>query len=286
MIKSMTGFGKSVTQLPTKKITIEIKSLNSKNQDLNARIPSFYREKELELRNLVAQRLERGKIDFSLYVELNGEETSSSIKADVVKQYMKQLREVTPDAADIELLKIATRLPDALKTERDEIDDEEYQSILAGVEEALNAIDTYRVDEGKALKKDFELRIKNIATNLDEVITLDPERMTGVRQRLTKAVSDLKTEVDENRFEQELTYYLEKYDITEEKVRLSNHLKYFQKSLDSADSNGKKLAFISQEMGREINTIGSKSNYAPMQQVVVRMKDELEKIKEQLLNVL
>lgn len=286
MIKSMTGFGKSVTQLPTKKITIEIKSLNSKNQDLNARIPSFYREKELELRNLVAQRLERGKIDFSLYVELNGEETSSSINADVVKQYMKQLREVTPDAADIELLKIATRLPDALKTERDEIDDEEYQSILAGVEEALNAIDTYRVDEGKALKKDFELRIKNIATNLDEVNTLDPERMTGVRQRLTKAVSDLKTEVDENRFEQELTYYLEKYDITEEKVRLSNHLKYFQKSLDSADSNGKKLAFISQEMGREINTIGSKSNYAPMQQVVVRMKDELEKIKEQLLNVL
>lgn len=286
MIKSMTGFGKSVTQLPTKKITIEIKSLNSKNQDLNARIPSFYREKELELRNLVAQRLERGKIDFSLYVELNGEETSSSINADVVKQYMKQLREVTPDAADIELLKIATRLPDALKTERDEIDDEEYKSILAGVEEALNAIDTYRVDEGKALKKDFELRIKNIATNLDEVNTLDPERMTGVRQRLTKAVSDLKTEVDENRFEQELTYYLEKYDITEEKVRLSNHLKYFQKSLDSADSNGKKLAFISQEMGREINTIGSKSNYAPMQQVVVRMKDELEKIKEQLLNVL
>ncbi len=286
MIKSMTGFGKSVTQLPTKKITIEIKSLNSKNQDLNARIPSFYREKELELRNLVAQRLERGKIDFSLYVELNGEETSSSINADVVKQYMKQLREVTPDAADIELLKIATRLPDALKTERDEIDDEEYKSILAGVEEALNAIDTYRVDEGKALKKDFELRIKNIATNLDEVITLDPERMTGVRQRLTKAVSDLKTEVDENRFEQELTYYLEKYDITEEKVRLSNHLKYFQQSLDSADSNGKKLAFISQEMGREINTIGSKSNYAPMQQVVVRMKDELEKIKEQLLNVL
>jgi len=286
MIKSMTGFGKSVTQLPTKKITIELKSFNSKNQDLNARIPSFYREKELELRNLVAQKLERGKIDFSLYVELNGEETSSSINADVVKQYMKQLREVTPDAADIELLKIATRLPDALKTERDEIDEEEYQSILAGVEEALNAIDTYREDEGKALKKDFELRIKNIAENLEEVIKLDPERMTGVRQRLTKAVSDLKTEVDENRFEQELTYYLEKYDITEEKVRLSNHLKYFQKSLDSADSNGKKLAFISQEMGREINTIGSKSNYAPMQQVVVRMKDELEKIKEQLLNVL
>ncbi|MFD2824936.1 YicC/YloC family endoribonuclease [Leeuwenhoekiella polynyae] len=286
MIKSMTGFGKSVSQLPTKKITIEIKSLNSKNQDLNARIPSFYREKELELRNLIAQKLQRGKIDFSLYVELNGEETSSSINTDVVKQYMKQLQAVTPDAAPIELLKIATRLPDALKTERDEIDEEEYQTILGGLNEALNAIETYRADEGKVLKEDFELRIKNISTNLEEVITIDPERMQGVRERLTKAVSDLKAEVDENRFEQELTYYLEKYDITEEKVRLNNHLEYFISSLNSEDSNGKKLAFISQEMGREINTIGSKSNYAPMQQIVVRMKDELEKIKEQLLNVL
>ncbi|MEH6657906.1 YicC/YloC family endoribonuclease [Leeuwenhoekiella marinoflava] len=286
MIKSMTGFGKSVSQLPTKKITIEIKSLNSKNQDLNARIPSFYREKELELRNLVAQKLQRGKIDFSLYVELNGEETSSSINTDVVKQYMKQLQALTPDAASIELLKIATRLPDALKTERDEIDEEEYQTVLDGLNEALNAIETYRADEGKVLKEDFELRIKNISSNLEEVIKIDPDRMQGVRERLTKAISDLKAEVDENRFEQELTYYLEKYDITEEKVRLSNHLEYFISSLNSEDSNGKKLAFISQEMGREINTIGSKSNYAPMQQIVVRMKDELEKIKEQLLNVL
>lgn len=286
MIKSMTGFGKSVTQLPSKKITIEIKSLNSKNQDLNARIPSFYREKELELRNLVAQRLQRGKIDFSLYVELNGEETSSSINADVVKQYIKQLQAVTPDAPPVELLKIATRLPDALKTERDEIDEEEYQTILTGLNEALDAIDTYRADEGKVLKEDFELRIKNISSNLEEVIKIDPDRMQGVRERLIKAVSDLKAEVDENRFEQELTYYLEKYDITEEKVRLSNHLEYFLSALNSEDSNGKKLAFISQEMGREINTIGSKSNYAPMQQIVVRMKDELEKIKEQLLNVL
>ncbi|RXG22164.1 YicC/YloC family endoribonuclease [Leeuwenhoekiella aequorea] len=286
MIKSMTGFGKSVNQLPSKKITIEIKSLNSKSLDLNARIPSFYREKELELRNIVAKKLERGKIDFSIYVELNGEETSTSINTDVVQQYMKQLRVVTPDADDIELLKMAVRLPDALKTERDEIDEEEYQTILTGLESALNAIENYRLDEGKVLKEDFELRISNISTYLEEVKTIDPERMLGVRERLTKAVSDLKADVDENRFEQELTYYLEKYDITEEKVRLNNHLEYFQKSLKSEDSNGKKLAFISQEMGREINTIGSKSNYAPMQQVVVRMKDELEKIKEQLLNVL
>lgn len=282
----MTGFGKSVNQLPSKKITIEIKSLNSKSLDLNARIPSFYREKELELRNIVAKKLERGKIDFSVYVELNGEETSTSINTDVVQQYMKQLRAVTPDANDIELLKMAVRLPDALKTERDEIDEEEYQTILTGLESALNAIENYRLDEGKVLKEDFELRISNISTYLEEVKTIDPERMLGVRERLTKAVSDLKADVDENRFEQELTYYLEKYDITEEKVRLNNHLEYFQKSLKSEDSNGKKLAFISQEMGREINTIGSKSNYAPMQQVVVRMKDELEKIKEQLLNVL
>jgi len=282
----MTGFGKSVTQLPSKKITIEIKSLNSKNQDLNARIPSFYREKELELRNLIAQRLERGKIDFSLYVELNGEETSTAINADVVKQYIKQLREVTPDADAVELLKMAIRLPDALKTEKDEIDEAEYKAILKGVEEALQSIDNYRADEGQVLKEDFELRINNISKYLDEVKKLDPERVEGVRERLNKAVADLKTTVDENRFEQELTYYLEKYDITEEKVRLRNHLEYFSKSLNSPDSNGKKLAFISQEMGREINTIGSKSNYAPMQQVVVRMKDELEKIKEQLLNVL
>ena len=282
----MTGFGKSVTQLPSKKITIEIKSLNSKNQDLNARIPSFYREKELDLRNLVAQKLQRGKIDFSLYVELNGEETSSSINADVVRQYIKQLREVTPGADEVELLKIAVRLPDALKTEKDEIDETEYQAILQGVDEALESIDNYRTDEGKVLKEDFELRISNISKHLDEVKKLDPERMEGVRERLNKAVADLKTTVDENRFEQELTYYLEKYDITEEKVRLRNHLEYFTKTLNSPQSNGKKLAFISQEMGREINTIGSKSNYAPMQQVVVRMKDELEKIKEQLLNVL
>ena len=282
----MTGFGKSVTQLPSKKITIEIKSLNSKSQDLNARIPSFYREKELELRNLVAQKLQRGKIDFSLYVELNGEETSTAINADVVRQYIKQLKTVTPHADDVELLKMAIRLPDALKTEKDEIDEDEYQAILKGVEEALESIDKYRADEGQVLKEDFELRVSNISNYLDEVKKIDPERMEGVRERLNKAVADLKTTVDENRFEQELTYYLEKYDITEEKVRLRNHLEYFSKTLTSPQSNGKKLAFISQEMGREINTIGSKSNYAPMQQVVVRMKDELEKIKEQLLNVL
>lgn len=288
MIKSMTGYGKSISQLPSKKITIEVKSLNSKNLDLNARIPSYYREKELEMRNIVAKSLERGKVDFSLYVEINGEETNASVNEAVVKQYMKQLARVvnTKEVNNIEFLKMAIRLPDTLNTERDAIDEEEYDAILHGLDQALELINRYRIDEGRALREDFELRIKNITEYLEEVETIDPERMEGVRERLLKNVTDLKVEVDENRFEQELTYYLEKYDITEEKVRLANHLEYFTRSLNAGESNGKKLGFIGQEIGREINTIGSKSNYAPMQQVVVRMKDELEKIKEQLLNVL
>lgn len=285
MIKSMTGFGKSVTQLPSKKITVEVKSLNSKNLDLNARIPSTYREKELEMRNIVAKKLGRGKVDLGLYVELNGEETSSSINEAAVKTYMQQLGKIV-NADEIELLKMAIRLPDALKTEREELDEEEYNSILSGLNEALEAIENFRIEEGKALEQDFELHVDNIANALEEVETLDEERISGLREKLNKAVADLKVEVDQNRFEQELTYYLEKYDINEEKVRLRNHLTYFKKTLTSPESNGKKLAFISQEIGREINTIGSKSNYAPMQRVVVRMKDELEKIKEQLLNVL
>ncbi|WP_031426541.1 YicC/YloC family endoribonuclease [Flavimarina sp. Hel_I_48] len=288
MIKSMTGYGKYVSQLPSKKITIEVKSLNSKNLDLNARIPSFYREKELEIRNIAAKSLERGKIDLSLYVELNGEETNASINDAVVRQYMKQLAGVidSKELNNIELLKMAMRLPDTLKTEKDEIDPEEFDAILHALDRALELINTYRKDEGRALREDFEIRIANIKEYLSEVEKIDPERMAGVKERLLKNVSDLKADVDENRFEQELTYYLEKYDITEEKVRLANHLDYFTKVLNSGESNGKKLGFIGQEMGREINTIGSKSNYAPMQQVVVRMKDELEKIKEQLLNVL
>lgn len=284
----MTGFGKSVTQLPNKKITIEIKSLNSKNLDINARIPSYYREKELTLRNTISRSLVRGKVDLSLYVEFNGEETSATINEHVVQQYMQQLAKTvgTAQTNTVDLLDIAMRLPDALKTERDEIDPEEYDAILNGLDQAIELINTYRIDEGRALKQDFELRIANINKLLKEVEDIDPKRMEGVRERLLKNVSDLQAEVDENRFEQELTYYLEKYDITEEKVRLANHLDYFNTALNSSTSNGKKLGFISQEMGREINTIGSKSNDAPMQQLVVQMKDELEKIKEQLLNVL
>ncbi|SRX72778.1 YicC/YloC family endoribonuclease [Aequorivita antarctica] len=285
MIQSMTGYGKEIIQLPSKTITIEIKSLNSKGLDLNTRVPSAYREKELEIRDLLAKSLQRGKVDFSLYIEVTGEAVTTQLNESVVKQYIKQLANVV-NGDPVELLKMAVRMPDAMKTEREEIDEKEYETILKGIDSALEAINKYRTDEGLVLENDFLDRSKTISKLLDEVIALDPERIDGVKERLRKAVADLKEKVDENRFEQELIYYLEKYDITEEKVRLKNHLDYFEQSLNSHDSNGKKLGFITQEIGREINTIGSKANYAPMQQVVVQMKDELEKIKEQALNVL
>ena len=281
----MTGFGKSVIQLPGKKITIEIKSLNSKSLDLNARIPSTYREKELAMRNRVAKSLLRGKVDFALYVESTGENTNTKVNEGVVKEYMRQLENVV-NGDEVELLKMAVRLPDALKTEREEMDENEYKSIVETLDIALEEINAYRSDEGASLKGEFELRIKNLQELLEKVVVMDVDRLDTVKVRLERAVSELKVELDENRFEQELIYYLEKYDITEEKVRLKNHLEYFTESLNSDNSNGKKLGFISQEIGREINTIGSKSNYAPMQQLVVQMKDELEKVKEQMLNVL
>ncbi|MBD3890427.1 MAG: hypothetical protein ACI9NI_000051 [Olleya marilimosa] len=286
MIYSMTGYGKSVLQLPTKKITIELKSLNSKNLDLNARMPSIYREKELDLRKLIAKQLERGKVDFSIYVETTADDTSTQINAPVVKQYMEQLKAVYNDGNEMELLKMAVRFPDALNTVREEIDNTEWKQIEAEINVALDSLKDYRLNEGKVLEQDFNDRIKNIADLLQQVIAMDPDRVEGVKERLRKGVEELKEKYDENRFEQELVYYIEKFDITEEKVRLDNHLNYFIESINSVDSNGKKLGFIAQEIGREINTIGSKSNYAPMQQLVVQMKDELEKIKEQLLNVL
>jgi uncharacterized protein (TIGR00255 family) len=285
MIKSMTGYGKSILQLPTKKISIELKSLNSKNLDLNARMPSIYREKELGIRKLIASKLVRGKIDFSLYMEITGEDTSSQINKSVVKAYMQQLNEVVQGEA-IDYLKLAVRMPDAITTDREDIDEDEWLSILKEIEKSLEKIEAYRVSEGKVLENDFKDRIINIDALLQEVIKMDPERIDLVRERLNRGIADIKEKVDENRFEQELVYYIEKFDITEEKVRLQNHLDYFNKSINSPDSNGKKLGFISQEIGREINTIGSKANYAPMQKLVVQMKDELEKIKEQLLNVL
>ena len=284
----MTGYGKSVLQLPTKKVTIEIKTLNSKNLDLNVRIPSYYKEKELSVRKKLASGLVRGKIDFSIYVEMTSDETTTVLNKAVVNDYMQQLKNVlfTENDNDVELLKMAVKMPDALKTEREELDENEWSLIETSIEEALKETIKYRTDEAASLEDDFKLRILNIRKYLDEVNALDEERLSNVRERLQKAIDDLKVEIDQNRFEQELIYYLEKLDINEEKVRLANHLEYFLQELDSKDSNGKKLGFIIQEIGREINTTGSKANFAPMQKSVIQMKNELEKIKEQILNVL
>jgi uncharacterized protein (TIGR00255 family) len=281
----MTGYGKSVLELPTKTIRLELKSLNSKSLDLNMRMPSMYRAKELELRKLIGLQLGRGKVDFSLYVEFNKGEAPAKINVEVVKSYMGQLQGIS-SAAPLELLKMAVKMPDALTTEREDIDPKEWKLISSELSVVLDRVEEYRKDEGAVLKTDFLKRISNIDALLKTIIDIDPERIEHVRDRLNKGVADLKEKVDQNRFEQELIYYIEKLDITEEKIRLKNHLDYFNKTLNSDDSNGKKLGFISQEIGREINTIGSKANFAPMQKLVVQMKDELEKIKEQLLNVL
>ncbi len=282
----MTGFGKASLQLPSKKITVEIKSLNSKGLDLNTRMSSIYREMELGLRNQISQLLERGKIDFSLYIEITGEETASKINVPIVKGYMNQLKEVNESADETELLKMAIRMPDALKTEREEIDEKEWQEIQKVINQALENIVQFRKDEGASLEKEFQLRIAKIRSLMTEAVAYDAERVATVKTRLRTALDELKVAVDENRFEQELIFYLEKYDITEEKVRLENHLNYFIETLSGNEANGRKLGFITQEMGREINTMGSKSNHAEMQKLVVMMKDELEKIKEQVLNVL
>lgn len=286
MIQSMTGFGKASLQLPTKKITVEIKSLNSKGLDVSVRMPSSLREMELGLRNKIGVKLERGKIDFSLFVEVTGEETSSKINTPIVKAYIAQMKDVIPDADPTELMKMAVRMPDALKTEREEIDENEWANIETVITQALENIHNFRITEGVALEREFLFRIGNILAYMNEAVALDGERIANVKARLRTAIDELSVNVDENRFEQELIYYLEKMDITEEKVRLENHLNYFIETLAGTEANGRKLGFITQEMGREINTMGSKSNHAKMQKLVVQMKDELEKIKEQVLNVL
>lgn len=282
----MTGFGKATLQLPNKKVTVEIKSLNSKGLDLNVRIPSVYREMELDLRNQISNTLERGKIDFSLFIENTAEQTSTKVNVPIVKAYIAQLREVYAQADETELMKMAVRMPDALKTEREEIDENDWDLIQNTINEALTNIQSFRISEGKSLETEFSNRIANIRKLMQETVALDSERIETVKTRLRTAIDELKATIDENRFEQELIFYLEKYDITEEKVRLENHLNFFLETLARNEANGRKLGFITQEMGREINTMGSKSNHAQMQKLVVQMKDELEKIKEQVLNVL
>ena len=284
MIQSMTGFGKSVLSLADKHISIEIKSLNSKSIDINTRIPQVYREKELDFRKLIAEQLVRGKVDFSIFVENTGTQTPSKINPNIVKSYIEQMRAIV-DGDLTELLKMAVRMPDALQNTSESISEEELANIFQHINLAIADLQNFRSQEGKVLEKDFILRINNINRLLQEVQGLDEERLALIRERLEKAVADIQN-VDANRFEQELIFYLEKLDITEEKIRLKKHLDYFLETLQSEESNGRKLSFIAQEIGREVNTLGSKANFAPMQQLVVQMKDELEKIKEQVLNVL
>ena len=279
----MTGYGKAIIQLDTKKISLEVKSLNSKNLDINTRFPGVYKEKEIEVRKLIASNLSRGKVDMSFYIESTALETSTKINKEVVANYISQLESIHKES---DILSIAMRLPDVLKTEREEFDVEEWGIIQKGIQEAIDNLQEYRLSEGKELRIDFEHRIAILQKKLEEVISLDADRLDQVRERLKKAIKDLEQTVDENRFEQELIYYLEKLDITEEKVRLTNHLNYFVQELDVNVSNGKKLGFISQELGREINTIGSKANDNNIQRIVVQMKDHLERVEEQLLNVL
>jgi uncharacterized protein (TIGR00255 family) len=282
----MTGFGKATAQLSSKKITVEVKSLNSKGLDLSVRIPSVYREMELGLRNEIAAKLERGKIDFSVFIENTADQTSTKINVPIVKLYIKQFQEIYPNADETELMKMAVRIPDSMKVEREEIDPTEWAEIQTVIKEALHNIINFRQAEGQSLEKEFLIRIGNIRQYMIEALALDPERIGAIKDRLQTAIHELKANVDANRFEQELIYYLEKLDITEEKVRLTNHLDYFLETINGTEANGRKLGFITQEMGREINTMGSKANHAQMQKLVVMMKDELEKIKEQVLNVL
>jgi TIGR00255 family protein len=282
----MTGFGKSSFQVYNKKITLEIKSLNSKSIDLNIRIPQIYKEKELFLRKIISDYLERGKVDFILSIENSSENTSSSLNIPVIQGYIKQMQLITPEAPEVELLKMAVRMPDALTTPLEEVDEEEFSLIEKNLYLALKQLKEFRSTEGNILKKDFLLRIDNIRKYLEQIEIIDIERLSGIRNRMEKSIEEIKERVDANRFEQEIIFYLEKLDITEEKVRLANHLNYFITTLEETQSNGRKLGFIAQEIGREINTLGSKANNAQMQQTVVLMKNELEKIKEQVLNIL
>ncbi len=291
MIKSMTGYGKSIAETPQKKITVEIRSLNSKQLDLNTKVPWLYKEKELEIRNIISQLLERGKIDFSIYFDILEDEGIPVINKTIVKSYFRQLRELASEIEiniDDQIMPIIMRLPDSLKTEKLEVPEDEWKTVKERIMESVNVLDLYRAEEGKSIEADLRKRVSGILESLAEVEKFEPGRIDKVRERLWAILSDNNgTEnIDKNRFEQELIFYLEKFDINEEKVRLKKHCEYFLETIDTPSPNGKVLSFITQEIGREINTLGSKANDASIQKLVVRMKDELEKIKEQANNIL
>jgi len=291
MIKSMTGYGKAIAETQQKKITIEIKSLNSKQLDLNTKLPWLYKEKEPEIRNLVSQLLDRGKIDLSVYFDILEDEGIPVINKSIVKNYFKQLKEIAGELkinVDDQILPIIMRLPDSLKTEKPELPEDEWELVKKQIIGSINVLDLYRTEEGKSIETDLRKRISGILDSLSEVETFEPGRIRKVREKLISILKENNgTEnLDKNRFEQELIFFLEKFDINEEKVRLKKHCEYFLETIDSPAPNGKILSFIAQEIGREVNTMGSKANDASIQKLVVMMKDELEKIKEQTNNIL
>lgn len=292
MVKSMTGFGKTTVESGNKKVVIEIKSLNSKQLDLNLRIPNLYKEKEMEIRGIIKEQLDRGKVDMCIYFDNAESDKDVSINKAVVMQYFNQMVEISnqlgvqPDKDG--LLQTIMRFPDTLQMKSEELDDEEWTRLRAGILQALEEINKFRIQEGKALMKDIAHRVELIQNLAAEVPQFEGRRIEMVRQKLQEKMNewtDIKN-IDRNRMEQEIIYYLEKLDITEEKVRLANHCKYFMETVEKEEAPGRKIGFIAQEIGREINTMGSKANDHDIQKLVVRMKDELEKIKEQSLNVL
>jgi len=285
MIYSMTGYGKAETQLKNKIISLELKSLNSKNLDISVRLPHEIKEIELGLRKIISENLLRGKIDLFVTIEDISNNQSKKINSTVVNDYINQLKDIYP-ADNIELLKLAIKLPNTLTNKKEEINEKEVNEIEKLLQNAIKGLKKYRLEEGNNLKIDLETRIKNILNSLSEIKKFESKRIDRIKKNLRELLNKLNLEVNEDRFEQELIYYIEKYDITEEKVRLKNHIDFFKKSLNSKESSGKKLSFIAQEIGREINTIGAKSYDSKIQHLIVKMKDELEKIKEQLFNIL
>jgi uncharacterized protein (TIGR00255 family) len=291
MIKSMTGYGKAMAETPKKKITVEIKSLNSKQLDLNTKLPWLYKEKEPEIRNLISQRLDRGKVDFSIYLDVLDDETATVINKQAIRSYYSQFRDIAADlniSLDDQIFTAIMKLPDVLKSEKPELPQEEWEMAKGKIMEAIDELERYRIDEGNSIMVDMRKCTTNILNLLTEVEKFESGRIKKVREKLIALLQEnLGSEkIDMNRFEQELILYLEKYDINEEKVRLKTHCDYFNETIDTPAPNGKILSFIAQEIGREINTIGSKANDANIQKLVVMMKDELEKIKEQTNNVL
>lgn len=287
----MTGYGKSLCELPDRKLTIEIKSLNSKQFDYNSRIPNAFKEKELDIRTIVAQRLERGKVDVFVYSEESNAEAKLMFNKELINSYYNELKTIygaLEPNAQTDLFALTLRLPDVIKSNKEEVSDETWAMIEIAVVKALDEIDGYRTTEGKALEKDIILRISLIQELLKQIIPYEQERVERMRSKLKAELDNWKDsdKFDANRYEQELIYYIERFDITEEKIRLANHCVYFLETAAAKEAVGKKLGFITQEIGREINTIGSKANHQEIQKIVVQMKDELEKVKEQLMNVL